>query len=139
MKGNIFFAIFGALYLGLGVMHLSKLRVVIPARYSQFEGLDKWQRSWGLTNVFAGILSFLGFFMYNPALFSLKFPKTIAVMILLADLALLIANVLYFIPSARCFSPYDPAFSRIIQIIVVLDLLVVLVSLSLCAGKWLIL
>ena len=134
MPGNIAFVLYGAVYLSLGLMNLVRLQDVVPFQYRLFEKLETWQRSWGWTNVFAGILSCIGFVLYDPALF--VFNSAIAKIILISEFSFLFIHLLYLTPSATAFSPYHSAFSRVVQVVIIFEYIILLVWLILCAGRW---
>lgn len=134
MPGCSIFVLYGAIYLGLGLMNLAKMQTVVPFQYRPFEELEAWQKSWGWTNVFAGILSCIGFVLYDPAFFVFNSP--IAKLILISEFALLFIHLLYLTPSATTFSPYHPGFLRAIQVVIIFEYIVLLIWLSLCAGRW---
>ena len=134
MLNRMAFILFSTLYLGLGLMNLAKLQTVVPFQYRSYGDLEAWQKSWGWINIFAGILSCTGLAIYYPGHF--VHNKTIAMIILISLFVFLFVNLLYLSEHASSFSPYCPAFSRSIRIVIIFESIIISFWLILCAGRW---
>ena len=131
---NIVFVLYGTIYLSIGLMNVLRIQQAIPFQYRPYENIAMWQQSWGWTNIFAGILSCIGFVLFDSTRF--VFNPVMARMILTIDFAFLIVHFLYLTPASTYFSPYHMEVFRCIQIVIIFEYIILLIWLSLCAGRW---